>query len=76
MKQKASKTIKPQVRNKQLVPTFSSHDQEAEFWQTHSSEDFLWEDLSEPLTIDATLKKRVRQRASRRIRLSKTRAAQ
>lgn len=69
MRQKASKTIKSKLRKKRPVPTFASREEEAAFWQRHSSEDFVWEDLPEPLEIDEALKKQVRQRSERRRRL-------
>jgi hypothetical protein len=75
MRQKVSKTIKPKLRKKRPVPTFTNREEEAAFWQQHSSEDFLWEDLPEPLEVDATLKERVRQRSDRRQRFSGVRAA-
>jgi hypothetical protein len=76
MKQKEPNTIKPKVRKKLPVPTFLNREEEAAFWQQHSSEDFLWDDLPEPVEVDTTLKERVRQRANRRhSRLSHARAA-
>jgi hypothetical protein len=68
MRQKANKTIKPKLRKKRPVPTFGSQEEEAAFWQQHSSEDFVWEDLPEPFEIDEALKKQVRQRSERRRR--------
>lgn len=74
MKQKTQATIKHQAAKKQPVPTFASHEEEADFWHHHSSEDFLWEDLTEPLEIDNPLKERIRRRAAQRMRSSKARA--
>jgi hypothetical protein len=75
MRQKVNKTIKPKPRKKRPVPTFTNREEEAAFWQQHSSEDFLWEDLPEPLEIDATLKARMRRRSDRHQHSSGVRAA-
>jgi hypothetical protein len=75
MRQKASKTLKPKLHKKRPVPTFTDREEEAAFWQQYSSEDFLWEDLPEPLEVDATLKRQVRQRSNRRSRSSDIRTA-
>ena len=61
---------------KQPVPTFASREEEAAFWQQHSSEDFSWEDVPEPIAVDSTLKAHVRRRTVTRIRSTKARVAQ
>ena len=57
------------------VPPFTTREEEAEFWQQHCSEDFVWEELAEPLEIDETFQERVRQRSARKRPLQQARAA-
>lgn len=66
LKQKKNKSTESTPRAKRSVPTFATKEEEAEFWQQHGSEDFAWEELSEPLEIDETFQERVRQRSTRK----------
>jgi len=63
IKEKTKTAMPPKLRTKRPVPTFANRKEEAELWQGHSSDDFLWEELSEPITISPALKERVRQRS-------------
>ena len=75
IKEKTKAAVPPKLRIKRPVPTFASRKEEAEFWQSHSSDDFLWEELSEPITMTPALKERVRQRSLVRSRPTKARTA-
>ncbi len=75
MKQKNSKSTESTQGAKRLVPTFTNKEEEAEFWQQHCSEDFVWEELAEPVEIDETFQERVRQRSARKRSLQQARAA-
>jgi hypothetical protein len=75
MKQKIKAASKLKSR-KQPVPTFASREEEAAFWQQHSSEDFSWEEVPEPVVVDSTLRAHVRQRSVMRLRSTKARVAQ
>jgi hypothetical protein len=75
IKEKTKTAVPSKLRLKRPVPTFASRKEEAEFWQSHSSEDFLWKELSEPIVLSPALKERVRQRSLERSRHTKTRTA-
>jgi len=75
LREKTKAVMSPKLRVKRRVPTFASREEEAEFWQSHSSEDFLWEELTEPIVLSPALKERVRQRSLVRSRSTKTRTA-
>jgi hypothetical protein len=75
LRKKTKTVVSPKLRVKRPVPTFASREEEAEFWQSHSSEDFLWEELAEPIILSPALKERVRQRSLVRSRSTKTRTA-
>ena len=75
MKQKKSKSTESTQRAKRSVPTFTNKEEEAKFWQQHCSEDFVWEELAEPVEIDETFQERVRQRSARKRSLQQARAA-
>ena len=76
LREKTKTVVPAKLRVKRPVPTFTSREEEAEFWQSQSSEDFLWEELAEPIALSPSLKERVRQRSlSVRSRYTKTRTS-
>ena len=75
MKQKKSQSTESVQRAKRPVPTFTNKEEEAEFWQQHYSEDFVWEELAEPLEIDETFQEQVHQRSARKRPLQQARTA-
>jgi hypothetical protein len=75
LREKTKIAVPRKLRVKRPVPTFASREEEAKFWQSHSSEDFLWKELSEPIVLSPALKERVRQRSLVRSRPTKARTA-
>jgi hypothetical protein len=49
------------------IPDFKSLEEEANFWDTHDTTEYVWEDLNEPFEIGGPLKARVEKRRAERL---------
>lgn len=49
------------------IPDFKSIEEEANFWDTHDTTEYAWEDLNEPLEIGDPLKASVEKRRAERL---------
>jgi len=49
------------------IPDFKSLEKEANFWDTHDTTEYAWEDLNEPLEVGGPLKASVEKRRAERL---------
>lgn len=49
------------------IPDFKSIEEEANFWDTHDTTEYAWEDLDEPFEVGGPLKASVEKRRAERL---------
>lgn len=66
---KDSRRLGASSRRKALkpIPDFKSLEEEANFWDTHDTTEYAWEDLDEPLEVGGPLKAIVEKRRAERL---------
>lgn len=66
---KDSRRLGASSRRKALkpIPDFESLEEEANFWDTHDTTEYAWEDLDEPLEVGGPLKASVEKRRAERL---------